>query len=236
MREMPEINLEILYSGDFQYTLTSVNPHGRTCLCAVDIVRYDNGAHCVMMAEHKKNQGISVTNACDRIATQLYARFLAAIPVEKIVWLEHCPAGRMHKAHLDLIQFQHDGPRAGPFPATEMREVVFSNPRWKRFFESRHIAQAEFLKAYGYILKELCNAHMIFAVEDKSDYYWRVWANQEGFFIVSANPSAALPGCMLDVHGVSGALKENQHLFGSGSDMEEQFTTALMKGFLNKGL
>lgn len=77
---------------------------------------------------------------------------------------------------------------------------------------------------------------MIFAIEDKSNYYWRIWANPEGFFIVSSNPSAALPDSMLDAHGITQVLKNSQYFFGHDIDIEGQFTAALMKGFLDKGL
>lgn len=223
-----ETKLQVIFSGDYEYTVPAANPKIHKGICVVDIAGYDNGVHCVIMAEHKNNQGISVTNACDRIATQLYTRYLANVRCERVVWLEHCPATRMHKAHMDLIQFRHEEPRPGA--------IVFSNPQWKRFIEAQRIVHAEFLKTYGYILKELGNAHMIFAVEDKHDHSWRIWANQEGFFIISANPSAVLPDFILDVNGVIGTLRQNQQFFASGDDLGEQFTTALMKGFLNKGL
>lgn len=191
------------------------------------MVRYDNGVYCVMMTENKKNKSLSVTNVCDRIATQVYARFFADIPADKIVWLEHSPASRMHKAHVDLIQFQH---------ILKKGIVLFTNPQWKRFFEASQIVPIDFLRNYGYTLKELCNANMVFAIEDKNNYYWRVWANPEGFFIVSSNTSAALPDSMLDAHGVVNVLKNSQHFFWPGVDIGEEFTAALMKGFLDKGL
>lgn len=221
-----KINMKMLYSGTFQYRIPGYPkiPAGQ---CTIHIARYDNRVYCVIMTESKTNKGVSVTNACDRIATQVYAEFLTNIPADKIVWLEHSPAGRMHKAHVDLIQFQH---------TVKEGTISFTNPQWKRFFEFSNIIPAEFLKTYSYILKELCNANMIFAIEDKSDYHWRVWANPEGFFIVSSNPSAVLPDIMVDAHGITRVLKNNHHFFMSDIDIEEQFTAALIKGFLNKGL
>lgn len=219
--------MEVLYSGIFQYRVPQP-PRVPSSQCTIDIVRYDNGVYCVMITEDKNNKGLSVTNVCDRIATQVYTKFLKNIPADRIVWLEHSPASRVHKAHIDLIQFQHSMQTKGA--------VSFTNPRWKRFFEASNIVPIEFLKTYGHILKGLSNAHMIFAIEDNNGYYWRVWANPEGFFIVSSNPSTAIPGSMLDAHGVTKVLKDNQHLFGPDIDIEEQFTAALMKGFLNKGL
>jgi hypothetical protein len=218
--------MDVLFSGTFQYQI----PHPsriHTGQCTIDIVRYDNGVHCVVMTESKKNKGLSVTNVCDRIATRVYARFLADIPADKIVWLEHSPAGRMHKAHVDLIQFLY---------TLKEGAVSFTNPQWKRFFEASQEVPIDFLRNYGYMLKEFCNANMIFASEDKNSYYWRVWANPEGFFIMSSNPSAVIPDILLDAHGVTQVLKNNHHFFMPDIDIEEQFTAALMKGFLNKGL
>ncbi|MCL4537915.1 MAG: hypothetical protein M1610_10040 [Nitrospirae bacterium] len=223
---MSEITMEVLYSGVFQYQIPQ-SPKVPLSQCTIDIVRYNNGVYCVIMSENKNNKGISVTNACDRIATQAYAKFLTNISPDKIVWLEHSPASRMHKAHLDLIQFQH---------TLKEGTVSFTNPQWKRFSEASQIVPVDFLRNYGYILKELCNANMIFAIEDKSNHHWRVWANPEGFFIVSSNPAAALPDSMLDAPGVTVVLKSNAHLFGPDIDIEGQFTAALMSGFLNKGL
>jgi hypothetical protein len=222
---MPE-RMDMLFSGTFQYQV----PHPSRIhagQCAIDIARYDNGVHCAMMTESKNNKGLSVTNICNRIATQVYARFLADISADKIVWLEHSPASRMHKAHVDIIQFQH---------TLQKGIVSFTTPQWKRFFEASQIVPIDFLRNYGYMLKELCNANMIFAIEDRSNYYWRVWANPEGFFIVSSNPSAALLDNMLDAHGVTQVLKNSQHFFEPDIDIEGQFTAALMKGFLDKGL
>ena len=95
---------------------------------------------------------------------------------------------------------------------------------------------AEFLKNYAYVLKELFNAQLIFAIEDKKKHYWWVWAAAEGFFIMSSNRSAKLTEKMLDAPGVVETLKSNRKFFDPAMDIEERFTTALMKGFLNKGL
>lgn len=218
--------MDVLFSGTFQYQI--LHPSRiHTGQCTIDIVRYDNGVHCVMMTESKHNKGVSLTNICDRIATQVYAKFLADITADKIVWLEHSPASRMHKAHVDLIQFQH---------TLKEGTISFANPQWKRFFEASQIVPTDFLKNYGYMLKKLCNANMIFAIEDKSNHHWHIWANPEGFFIMSSNPSVALPDSVIDAHGVTTVLKGNAYFFEPDIDIEEQFTAALIKGFLDKGL
>ncbi|HCZ11525.1 MAG TPA: hypothetical protein DHV16_04580 [Nitrospiraceae bacterium] len=217
--------LKTIYSGAFNYRPAGITQTISEGLCIIDIVRYDNGIHCVMMTEDTKNKGISITGASDRIATQIYAAFLKNTPQDRIIWLEHTPASRTHKARIDLVQFQYHA-----------KSASFTNPQWKSFLESRRITPPEFLKNYGYILKELCNAQMIFAVEDRKNHYWRVWAAAEGFFIISSNRAAKITGEMLDAPGVVETLKNNRKFFDSDMDIEERFTTALMKGFLNKGL
>lgn len=230
--------MEILYSGIFEFEPSPASARGTMSTCLLDIVRYDNGVCCVMITESKDKKGVSVTNVCDRIATEVYRTYLKGIPPAKIVWLEHSPACRTHKAHIDLLQFEHDAAIRESAAAGEvtMNEVVFTRPCWKRFLESQSIEQREFLTVYGYMLKELCDTNMVFAAEDKSRHYWRVWTTADGFFIVSDNAGAAIPKKLLDARGVIDALKKNQRFFGAGFDVEGQFTTALMKGFLNKGL
>lgn len=218
-------SLKIIYSGAFNYRLSGISPQVTDGRCIIDIVRYDNGIHCVMITEDKKNRGISITGASDRIATQIFAAFLKDTPPDRIVWLEHTPASRTHKARIDLVQFQYHA-----------KSASFTNPQWKSFFESSQVTPAEFLKNYAYVLKELFNAQMIFAIEDKKNRYWRIWVAAEGFFIISSNRSAKLTEKMLDAPGVVETLKNNRKFFDSDMDIEEQFTTALMKGFLNKGL
>lgn len=230
MIKRAEGNMKILYSGIFRYALTRASKKELAGTCGIDIVKYDNGVFCIMMTENKKNKGVPFTNACDRIATMIYAGHLKKVPPDKTIWLEHCPAGRTHRAHVDLIQFHRN------FKGGDPGAAVFSRPRWKRFFESRRIIPAEFLEKYGYVLKELAEAHIIYAVEDRKGLQWRVWANQEGFFIVSSNASAGIPEHMLDAHGVTAALQRNNRFFDAGMKVEETFTNALVKGFLNKGL
>jgi len=217
--------VETIYSGAFNYRLSGISPQVTDGRCIIDIVRYDNGIHCVMMTEDKKNKGISITGASDRIATQIYSAFLKDVPPDRIVWIEHTPASRTHKARIDVVQFQYHA-----------KSASFTNPQWKSFFESSQVTPAEFLKKYGYVLKELCSAQMIFSIEDRKNHYWRVWAAAEGFFITSSNRSAKLTEKMLDAPGVIKTLKNNRKFFDPAMDIEERFTTALMKGFLNKGL
>lgn len=189
------------------------------------------------MTEDKHNRGPSVTNACDRIATQVYYKWLYGARADKIVWLEHCPANRNYKGHIDLLQFRHEvsGGGKGIAGQPENQVLVFTSPQWQRFFEAPLISPSAFLRDYSFILQELGAASMIFAVKDKKGYNWRVWANGSGFFIISANPSAALGKELLDINGVKAVLNDNHRLIAM-PEIEERFINAVMKGFLNDKL
>lgn len=214
------VRIEILFSGHFDYSTSnspSALPNGS---CALEIVRYDNGVCGVMMSEEKNNRGPSITNACDRVATQIYYARLSEIPPDKIVWLEHCAASRNYKGHIDVLQFLREEP------------TVFSSPRWQRFFEAPVMSPLIFMQDYSFVLKELCTASMIFSLKDRKGYNWRVWANGSAFFIISANPSVMLSKEMLDIKGVTTAFHDNRHILAE-PNAEKLFTNALMKGFLN---
>jgi hypothetical protein len=225
--------MKFLHSGTVQLSAPRPSPKIPEGAYDVDIVEYDNGVCCVMMSERKDNKGASLTNACDRIAAEVYRTLLPGFPPDRIVWLEHYPARKTERAHIDLVQFQS---RISDISPEGTKIAEFTNPQWKRIYEAKQLAHREFLTAYGNILKELCTAHFIFIVEDKSGYHWRVGANEELLFIIASNPSAELPCHLLTVDGTIEILKKNSHFFSSGINMEEQFTAALMKGFLNKGL
>lgn len=229
--------MKVLYRGKFLYSLMSApssTPSLSAGSCIVYIVKFDNDVCAVMMTEDRNNSGPSVTNMCDRIATQVYRKYLSFTPPERIVWLEHSPGNRDHSAHIDLVQFAHHIQQTGSGPDKEPPHS-FTNPQWKRFFEAPLIVPLEFIKLYSFILKELCSAALVFMAEDNKGYYWRVWANGEGFFIMSSNPLAELSKNLLDIKGVTALLIQNHALIGL-PDIEKAFTDALMKGFLSSRL
>ncbi len=226
--------MKVLYSGKFLYSPTGA-PSSTSPLsagsCIVNIVKFDNDVCAVMMTEDRNNHGPSVTNICDRIATQVYRKYLSLTPAEKMVWLEHSPGDRQHPAHIDLVQFAHEIQQAGSGPGKGPTHA-FIRPQWKRFFEAPIIVPLEFIMLYSFILEELCTAALVFIAEDRKGYYWRVWANGEGFFVMSSNPSAELSKSLLDIQGVTALLIQHHALIGL-PDIEKAFTDALMKGFLS---
>lgn len=217
--------MKVRYSGLFHYKPSPLSPKVPVGICDVDIVEYDNKVCCAMITERKDNPGVSVTTVCDRIATELYSDFLADVPAGTVVWLEHYPASRGDRAHVDMVQFQLAAGAAS-----------FAHPHWLRLFEAKRIVPLEFMESYGNVLKELLGASLVFTVEDKDGYFWRVWANESGLVVLSSNPGAALPDRQLEANEVAQLLRENQKVLRSDAAVEEQFTTALMKGFLNRGL
>jgi|GEM_PF-1192265 len=226
-----------LYSGKFLYSLTSdplSTPYLSAGSCIVYIVKFDNDICAVMMTEERYNSGPSVTNMCDRIASQVYRKYLSFSQPDRIVWLEHSPGNRDHSAHIDLVQFAYEIQYTGS--ATDKESThSFTNPQWKRFFEAPLIVPLEFIKFYSFVLKELCSAALVFMAEDNKGYYWRVWANGEGFFVISSNPVAELSKNLLDIKGVTALLIKNHKVIGL-PDIEKAFTDALMKGFLSSRL
>jgi len=210
------------YSGCFRYSVNSSSWRVPDGTCILNIAGFDNGVCCIIITEDKDNLGPSVTNTCDRIAAQVHKKYLSDVPENKTVWLAYCPANRHHKAYLDLVQFRHEGPEG----------AVFSHPQWKRFLEDPVMLPGEFILSWSGILKNFCHTSMVFAVQDKKGYYWRVWSNKAGFFIVSSNPAVPLPKELLDLPGVESILNENRYILGR-PEVIKSFRAALMKGFLN---
>ncbi|MBI3592739.1 MAG: hypothetical protein HY099_04585 [Nitrospirae bacterium] len=224
--------VELVYSGVFEYKVSPRIPSGK---CDISIFRYKDGFCCVVMSERKDNKGMPVTSACERIATQVYSEFLTDTPANKIVWLEYYPPRRQQSAHIDIVQFQIVRTQPG-HDSNKTKTVRFSNPKWKRFLKPQKRSIKDFVKNYAAILRELMDADIIFVAEDRGGYEWRIWADRNGLFVMTSNPSAITPNCLLDAHGVTDLLGKNRRFFGTDVNIEEQFTTALMKGFLNRGL
>ena len=56
--------------------------------CGVEIVDVD-GKTYVILTEQPDNQGVSVTNAVEIIATAVYDQLFIDKPLNKVVWIEH---------------------------------------------------------------------------------------------------------------------------------------------------
>ncbi len=228
--------MKVIYSGTFQYKMGHIASKEAAFLCGLDIVEYENGVNCVVLTERNDNNALSITNVCDRIASQIYADYLPGIPENKIVWMEHYPAKKGGKAYIDLVLFDFEVvPSQGTGPATAAT-LRFYHPSWHRLFESRRLDLNEFLTVHAEMMGNLYHAQVIFEVEDRAGYFWRVVTGEEKLFVITSNPEAGVPDKGYDVQGINQLLMEKKEFFSKDIDLEQRFTDELIKGFLNKGL
>ncbi len=226
--------MKLDYSGVFHYKMGHLSSKESTFYCDLDIVEYANGVHCVVLTE--RSDALAITNVCDRIASQIYADYLRGVIENKIVWLEHYPAVRGNKAHIDLVQFDSEVvPSEGTGPVTS-GTLRFYHPRWHRLFESRHLDRIDFLGRHQNLIQNLYQAQVIFEIEDKDGHCWRLVTGKERLYVITSNPEAFIPDEGFDVKGMSELLREKRKFFGAGIDIEQRFIDELVKGFLNKGL
>jgi hypothetical protein len=228
--------MKVIYSGPFHYKMGHFVSKQSTFFCDLDIVEYDNEVRCVVLTERSDNNALSITNVCDRIASQIYADYLSGVAESKIVWLEHYPAARGNKAYLDLVQFDFEiVPSEGTGPGTS-GTLRFYRPRWHRLFESRHLNRNEFLTVHANLIRNLYHAQVILELEDKDGYYWRVLTGKERLFVITPNPEAKVSDEGFDVKGTNELLRVNRKFFSPEINLEQRFTDELVKGFLDKGL
>lgn len=86
----------------------------------------------VIMTERPDNQGSSITNSFEHLATKLHNQRLREVAPEKILWVEHCPPDSF-RDHDDycLVKLSHDGkkyfnPKFAPIPADEYLKLLFT--------------------------------------------------------------------------------------------------------------
>ncbi len=226
--------MKLIHSGLFHYKMGHFASKESTFYCDLDIVEYSNEVRCVVLTE--RSDALSITNVCDRIASQIYADYLHGVPENKIVWLEHYPAVRGNKAHIDLVQFDFEvvaSKGTGPGTSGTLR---FYQPRWHRLYESRHLDRIEFLTKHENLMRNIYHAQVIFEMQDKEGHYWRLLTGNDRLFLITSNPDAGIPDEGFDVKGVSDLLRQKKNFFAAGIDIEQRFIDELVKGFLNKGL
>lgn len=80
-------------------------------ICGVEIER-DGIKAIVVLTELEENQGTSVTNMVEKIATQIYLRFLD-VPYWNITWIEHYPEIKFRKKEtFDKVTLEWDGKKS----------------------------------------------------------------------------------------------------------------------------
>ena len=89
--------------------------HGCVCICDLEIIR-----NLVIASEMPENEGTSVTNFAEQLATLVCQEF--EIAPEHLIWIEHYPerdgVSRKYAENYDLVSFNLNG------------NGVFSKPRW----------------------------------------------------------------------------------------------------------
>ena len=88
--------------------------HGCACICDLEIIR-----NLVIASEMPENEGTSVTNFAEQLATLVCQEF--EIAPEHLIWIEHYPerdgVSRKYPENYDLVSFNLDN-------------GVFTSPRW----------------------------------------------------------------------------------------------------------
>ena len=85
----------------------------------------------VICSERADNKGSSITNAAERLATEICEQF--EITARSLIWVEHYPESTLEKyggtdeERYYLVFFNIDG--GGPFDPPD-KKVTFYNPRW----------------------------------------------------------------------------------------------------------
>lgn len=87
-------------------------------ICGVDIKEKDD-VFTVVLTELEENNGTSVTNMIEHLATEIKKLFLRDISIENICWIEHYPETKYRKKEtFAKVMMEWDGDK-------------FSHPRWK---------------------------------------------------------------------------------------------------------
>jgi len=228
--------MKVIYSGTFSFKAGTAAMKSANYICDLELVEYDNEVRCVMFSEKDDEKTISITNVCDRMASLAYVEHLRGVPENRIVWLECHPFSGNGKAYIDLLQFDSEVVETEGTGYGASGTLRFYRPRWHRLYEANRIDRLGFLKGHANMLKSLYKAQVIFELEDKDGYYWRVLAGLDGLFIISSNPAVEMPDRSFDVPGLTAFIKGKSSYFDSGIDLEQRFTEELINGFLNKGL
>lgn len=103
-----------------------VGPFYSESLCRIDIFAIDTTHPIVVLTELKDNPGTSVTNAFERLATEIYSRYLHPLGIERgdVTWLEHVERKCGFRETWDEVSLTY-----------EEESGVFSTPKWIRSTE-----------------------------------------------------------------------------------------------------
>ena len=109
----------------FRYEYTGF--HGCDSTCNLEV--YNN---LVICSERGDNEGTSITNMAEHLATETISKQFD-ITARELIWVEHYPATRddrgdeQHAERWSLVFFNLTG---GGFFSADETDFAFSNPRW----------------------------------------------------------------------------------------------------------
>ena len=95
------------YFGEYQYK----GLWGCNCICYLEVQD-----HLVIATELDQNQGTSITNFAEHLATQVCEQF--NIPKNQLVWIEHYPDNHYRSEEYDLVTFT-------------LVNGIFKKPQWR---------------------------------------------------------------------------------------------------------
>ena len=108
------------YEGNFVFKGLG-NSEG---VCHLKIFSQPNKIFIVVLTELTENTGASITNSYEKIVTQVYHKFLAEVPFNKITWIEHYDknsyekSDNKHETFDEVNLSYHEGAKK------------FSSPHW----------------------------------------------------------------------------------------------------------
>jgi hypothetical protein len=126
--------MDHIFLGEFAYPGINEAYPGR---CGLSVWRDSTKYYAVVVAsELPTNPGTSITNAYERLATQVVRRLWPQVPPWGTLWFEHYPPGLgIAAAHTyDLVTF-------GLVKQTDTGMVVYAHPSW-RPVSRRFVAEA----------------------------------------------------------------------------------------------
>lgn len=98
-----------------------VAPNGKRSFCGLEIYEESKKSRRVVLIEKIDNYGMSITNAAEELATEIFNKFLSDINPYKITWLEKYEKYEKYgkKDTVDQVIFEWEKNR-------------FINPAWRR--------------------------------------------------------------------------------------------------------
>ena len=109
-----------LHDYVYRFAHSQLHMAGR---CRVRIYERKNSAHTVLLTELHDNPGESIASSCERIATELAARW--QLNPRTTRWIQHVATLDNQPQHFETLEFTWDSQR------------IATAPRWQRISEEK---------------------------------------------------------------------------------------------------